>query len=140
VIVYISGPVTGIRDKNRRNFTRALQKIEELNIANLHLILPLKIAEIVEEQFEIFNKNRYHKTKPEWSDYMRLCIAELCTADCVYFIKDWQKSRGASLEHHIAESLGIPCVENTGELKKIFGDHNGDQRRIVDYKSLLAAR
>ncbi|GHV90458.1 hypothetical protein AGMMS50268_09610 [Spirochaetia bacterium] len=140
MIVYLSGPITGLRDNNRRAFTKALDRIGELALAEIFVISPLQLAEKVEAYFGEYNRNQYHVIKPEWSDYMRLCIARLCTVDCVYFLKNWQKSKGASLERHIAESLDIPCVESAEELKKIYGERHADQRKISDYKSLLSAR
>jgi hypothetical protein len=53
---------------------------------------------------------------------MKLCIPELCTATHVLFIKGWKQSKGAALERHIAEALGIPCVETVDGLKAAIKD------------------
>jgi hypothetical protein len=126
MIVYLSGPITGMRDHNRRNFSKAQKKIEETLTGQkpLQIINPNKLAEIVEFQFSGKNRNLYHVIKPQWSDYMRYCIENLVHASCVYFLKGWEKSKGAMLERHIAETLAIPCVENTDELKKVYGEYN----------------
>jgi hypothetical protein len=126
--VYLSGPITGKRDNNRRAFEKAhskivaalnelekYKKIEEWKIVN-----PLGIAGNVEYQFDCLNYIRYKKIKPQWEDYMRACIKELCDADCVFLIKGREKSRGATLERHIAENLQISCVESTEELMKLI--------------------
>jgi hypothetical protein len=143
MIVYLSGPISGKRDGNRRAFEKAIKKISEafLTLGEIEIINPQDISKKVDLHFSEINRKRLlHTIKPEWSDYMRLCIARLCTADCVYFLKDWQKSKGASLEHHIADSLDIPCVESAEELKKIYGEHHhANQRKLFDYKSLLSA-
>jgi hypothetical protein len=122
VIVYLSGPITGRRNRNRRNFSKAQRKIEEALTDQKHLqiINPNKLAEIVELQFAEKNRNLYHAVKPQWPDYMRYCIENLVRASCVYFLKGWQKSKDATLERHIAESLGIPCVETVRELLEIY--------------------
>jgi hypothetical protein len=126
--VYISGPITGKRDNNLRNFEKAHSKIlEALNELESHekikdwiIINPIGIAGDVKYQFDCLNYTRCKKIKPQWEDYMRACIKELCNADCVFFIKGWEKSRGATLERYIAENLQISCVESTGELIKLM--------------------
>jgi hypothetical protein len=122
VIVYLSGPITGMRDRNRRNFNKAQKKIEETLTGQKppQIINPNKLAEIVEFQFSGKNRNLYHVVKPQWSDYMRYCIENLVHASSVYFLKGWQKSKGAVLERHIAETLGIPCVETVEELLDMY--------------------
>jgi hypothetical protein len=117
--VYISGPVTGMRDRNRRNFEKAHKKIlEVLDIEDWKITNPMGLAMDVEYKFDCLNRTRCKKIKPQWEDYMRACIKELCDADCVFFIKGWEKSKGASLERHIAENLQIPCVESIEEMMK----------------------
>ena len=43
----------------------------------------------------------------KWKPAMKLCIKALVDCDEVYFLKDWQMSPGAILEHKIAEELDI---------------------------------
>jgi hypothetical protein len=122
MIVYLSGPITGMRDNNRRKFSKAQKKIEETLTGRkpLQIINPNKLAEIVEFRFSGKNRNLYHVIKPQWTDYMRYCIENLVHASCVYFLKGWKKSKGATLERRIAETLGIPCAETVGELLAIY--------------------
>jgi hypothetical protein len=121
VTIYISGPITGIRDNNRRGFEKAHSKIID-TFRNtkvwetLRIINPLAIAVEVNACFDQINKNHYRKIKPQWNDYMKACIPELCTATHVLFIKGWKKSKGAMLERQIAEAIGIPCVESIDDL------------------------
>lgn len=44
-----------------------------------------------------------------WADYMRVCVRQLSECDGIYMLANWQKSRGAKLEHHIAKELGL-CI------------------------------
>jgi hypothetical protein len=70
------------------------------------------VAREIEADFDLVNKNLYHKKKPQWGDYMRRCIPRLCIATHTYFLKGWEESRGVALERHIAETLDISCVES----------------------------
>jgi hypothetical protein len=121
VIIYISGPITGIRDNNRRGFEKAHLKIIDAfqNTKvwdDLKIINPLALAEVVNSRFDLINASRHKKIKPQWGDYMKACIPELCTATHVLFIKGWEKSKGATLERQIAEAIGIPCAESVADL------------------------
>jgi hypothetical protein len=121
VIVYISGPITGMRDNNRRGFEKAHGKIIDAFRGTkvwdaLRIINPLAITGYVNDCFDQINKNCHRKIKPQWGDYMKACIPELCTATHVLFIKGWEKSKGAALEWQIAEAIGIPCVESIDDL------------------------
>jgi hypothetical protein len=129
MIVYLSGRITGMRNENRRNFTKEQNKIESAlaHLPQLHIVNPNQLAEIVRLKFAGINQNRYKAIKPQWSDYMRHCISKLCEAQCAYFMKGWQKSKGATLERHIAKTLGIPCAESVEDLLKIHSDLYGSK-------------
>lgn len=42
------------------------------------------------------------KDETTWNEYMAVALALLATADAAYFLKGWQKSRGAVLECKVA--------------------------------------
>jgi hypothetical protein len=120
VIVYISGAVTGVPDNNKAAFSAAYKRIYKYrgNIAlvgGLKIINPLRLAARLDKRYAAAGK------KPQWADYMRVCIKKLCESDCVYFLKDWIQSEGASIERYIAKRLGIPCADTIDELKNILG-------------------
>jgi hypothetical protein len=121
--VYISGPITGKRNKNRRAFEKAQEKLERIfgnTEGKFRIISPVKIAEDVETNFSDLNKIGI-QALAKWEDYMKACIKRLCDATHVYFLKDWEKSRGATLERQIAEGLGIPCADSIEALKAMEG-------------------
>jgi hypothetical protein len=122
--IYISGPITGKRNNNRRAFEKAHEKLEKTfgyEDGKFRIISPIKIAETVDLNFSDTNKVLSKHKTPKWEDYMRACIKRLCDATHVYFLKGWEKSKGAVLERKIAEGLGIPCAENIEELKMATG-------------------
>jgi len=116
--IYISGPITGLPDRNKKEFQKAEKQIKAFPksvILNekLKVINPVKLGYKLDMGFSIFNK------EPAWEDYMKVCIKELCKADCVFLLEGWGNSEGAVMEKYIAERLKIPCVENMKELSKI---------------------
>jgi hypothetical protein len=116
VTVYISGAITGIPNRNKKAFEDASWKISELKrysgLRDMKIINPLHIGRRLEKSF---TANGWGE--PVWSDYMRVCVKKLVDVDCVYFLEDWTRSEGASVERYIAKRLSIPCVDNITELK-----------------------
>lgn len=90
--VYIAGPMSGIPDLNFPAFHAAAAKLRELG-------------------FDVINPAEIN-TDPSagWAACMRADIAQLVTCDAIALLPGWQKSRGASLEHHIAVALGMRVV------------------------------
>lgn len=87
--IYIAGPMTGLPGLNFPAFhgeavwLRAMGN-EVINPAEINL-----------------------DPTTRWEDFMRADIAQLVTCDRIHLLEGWEKSRGATLEHHIAQSLGM---------------------------------
>ena len=80
--VYIAGKITG-DDNFLEKFAETEKALSELgyevfNPAKLNLIMP---------------------TSATHEEYMNMCYAMLEMSDEVYFLNDWQKSVGATMEH-----------------------------------------
>jgi len=45
-----------------------------------------------------------------WKECMRRDIAALVTCDAIALLPGWEASKGATLEHHIAQALGLEIV------------------------------
>ena len=88
VKLYISGPITGI-ENYEKNFLAAERA---LRLRGYIVVNPCKI--------------RHRGTM--WEDYMKRDIAALLTCDGVALLPNWINSRGAKLEVHIAQALGMP--------------------------------
>lgn len=87
--VYIAGPMTGYKDFNFPAFTAAAKDLRDRGFDVLNPV------EIAPEQGK------------SWAYYMRKDLAEMLTCDAIYLLKGWHESKGASLEKHVAEALGM---------------------------------
>jgi hypothetical protein len=52
----------------------------------------------------------HHSHDQSWSSFMRVDIKALCECEAIYMLPNWKDSKGAILEHHIAESLGMEII------------------------------
>jgi Domain of unknown function (DUF4406) len=86
---YIAGPMTGLPELN---FPAFHQAAEWLRGMGHEVVNPAEINPGV---------------SMEWHECMRADIAQLVTCQCIYLLPGWEDSRGAKLEHHIAERLGM---------------------------------
>jgi hypothetical protein len=90
-MTYISGPMTGRPNYNREAFFAA-----ELMIGKTE---------------KTFNPARIELKNPaEWEDYMRVDIAGLMVCDTIYMLDGWNNSKGAQLEHYLAQRLRIKII------------------------------
>ena len=99
-IVYLSGKITGLSEAEYMlYFKNAELKLKQMGY---RVINPARRGEI---------------PGYKWEDYMKDCIKELCGADLIYHLPNWQESEGAKMEHYIAAKLKIPELEMYGEKK-----------------------
>jgi len=87
--IYLAGPMTGLPDFNFPAFHALAYRLRE---RGLTVVNP---AEVNPDQ------------AMSWAECMRRDIAELVTCDAIALLPGWQKSKGALLEHHIAERLEL---------------------------------
>ncbi len=89
--VYIQGPITGVSNLNRAAFAETEAYLRSIGFepVNPHNITP-------------------GDTDLEWVDYMRADIKVLMDCDEIYSMEGSTKSKGATLEAHIAHQLDIP--------------------------------
>lgn len=87
--IYVAGPMSGLPDLNFPAF-------------HAHAALLRERGAHVENPAEI-------NPDPgmEWDEAMRRDIPRLLTCDTIALLPGWEKSRGATLEYHIAQSLGM---------------------------------
>ncbi|MGG1601114.1 DUF4406 domain-containing protein [Paenibacillus naphthalenovorans] len=89
MIIYISGPMSGLPDNNKPAFHAAAKLLRNLG----HTVI---------------NPAEIEVPDPSWSNYMREDIRQMMAADIVVLLPGWANSRGAKLERHIAIEIGMP--------------------------------
>ena len=67
-------------------------------------------ALLIEEGYKVYNPLNYVHPAAEWKDAMRTCIGIVIYCNAVYCLPCWEDSKGATLEHTIAEQLGLEMI------------------------------
>lgn len=103
---YIAGPMTGLPGLNFPAFHAAAA---EQRAAGHEVINPAEINggadELVAHAEMSFSERDAH-----WRACMRNDITQLMTCNRIVLLNGWWNSRGARLERHIAEHLGMEIV------------------------------
>lgn len=103
--VYIAGPMTGYADLNFPAFNAKAAKLRALGYV---VINP---AEINDENPADALTMTSEELAAHWQKCMRADITALLTCDRIVMLDGWTRSRGATLEHHVAKALGMPVSE-----------------------------
>lgn len=89
VRLYIAGPMSGIADFNYPAFDQAE-------------------AHLARRGYKVLNPARRGVVKGwKWADYLRPALCDVVAADGIATLPGWARSRGASLEVHVARALGM---------------------------------
>lgn len=92
MIVYLSGPMSGLPEFNFPEFRRVA-------------------ADLCAKGYEVINPADIDQPDKSWEACMRVDIKEMMKADALAMLKDWQKSAGAGLEVTIASALKMPILD-----------------------------
>ena len=95
MIIYLSGPMTGIHDNGYPAFRAAAERLRSqgAQVISPHEIVPPGAAPW------------------SWQQHMRADLAALLTCDVVVLLPGWETSRGAQLEKTVAEAIGMKVVD-----------------------------
>lgn len=86
--LYVAGPMTGLPKFNYPAFNEAAKKLRTYG-------------------FSIANPAENTNPGGEWEDWLRQSIAQVLGSHGVAVLPDWQQSKGARLEVHVATELGM---------------------------------
>ena len=89
--LYVSGPITHMPELNKPVFTAVSASLRG---AGHQVVNPHEIGAPSEQMLP-------------WESYLRAAlVAMLLGADAIALLSGWERSRGATLEHHVATVLG----------------------------------
>lgn len=90
MIIYICGPMTGIKDFNRPAFNITSALLEDGgDVAINPAVLPSGLT-----QFQ----------------YMDICMAMLRSSEAIFLLNGWELSSGAQAEFALAHKLGLKVI------------------------------
>lgn len=95
--LYLAGPITGMHNLNREEFTAAAEHLKEQGFTAIN---PHDLTEGMDMHPEF-----------DYDKIMRLCIEMMVRkADIVVTLSGWENSPGAKKEVEIARLMNIPVV------------------------------
>lgn len=89
--LYLSGPMTGIKDHNVPLFMREAGRLRK-------------------KGFKVVNPPELDKIQMcrTWEEFLKRDLKFLVTCDAIATLPNWTKSRGANLETYVGRALGMP--------------------------------
>lgn len=103
--IYISGPITGIPNQNRKAFEEASVR---LTCTGWDAVIPHDVS-----------------SETEWLLAMKADIKALMDCDAIFMLSEWQKSIGAVIEHDLAVKLGYLVFYSYMDFFNHIEDGNG---------------
>lgn len=101
--LYVSGPITGWDHLNKPFFEAVTEKL----VGAGHTVLNPHVVCTILDDHDCLGPCHPSEELLPWADYLRAdLIAMLKQADGLAMLPEWQGSRGACLEHHVATALG----------------------------------
>lgn len=104
--VYVSGPMTGLPDFNYPAFQATTSR---LRAAGLEVVCPTEIGDQPDTAIG----------DPTWTDYIRADLRAILDVDAIVCLPGWLRSKGATLECHVATALGLPLYSADELLEEI---------------------
>lgn len=103
--VYLSGPITGIKDDNKDSFSHYeyIFKNFGFQVVNPHRLFTF--SEVL-----LINNCTALDEKQKWAMFMKRDISALMKCDFVAVLPYWEKSEGVNLELSIADKLKMPII------------------------------
>lgn len=93
--VYLAGKVSGLTpEEYRKKFNDCREWLESILPSYQQVICPTDICD----------------DNWDWFTCMEICMGALKQCDIVFFMSDWNQSKGAACEKYVAEALHIPTV------------------------------
>lgn len=87
--IYISGKITGLD-----NYAELFKNAQNL---------------LIEQGYEVINPVELDHTGHDqsWESFMKVDLKALINCDSIFMLKNWNKSKGAIVEYHLARDLNM---------------------------------
>lgn len=106
--VYVSGPMAGLEDLNKRAFNFAELV---LDVKGYQVINPVALGDELEETGTLDGMNESER----YMAYLRHDLVHVPQCDSIYMLKGWEKSRGAMAEFTLAKLCDLEVLfEDSG--------------------------
>jgi nucleoside 2-deoxyribosyltransferase len=104
--IYLSGPMSGIKEFNFPEFHRIAA---ELRAKGHEVVSPAENV-IPEYPTGYVAKDEAERIKV-WQTFMRADIKSMMDCDSIAVMKGWHKSQGARVEVYLADKLGLRVID-----------------------------
>lgn len=101
--LYVAGPMSGLPDFNYPTFNAAADLLRKAGFGR---------GSFTREGVESPTRGatRAEASPLPWDEYLRMAIGQLIRVEGVAVLPGWEGSKGARLEVHIADELGMPVA------------------------------
>lgn len=86
--LYLAGPMSGYDDLNYPAFNTAA-------------------AELREAGHQVINPSENWNPSGLWDEWLRISLRQVLSVEAIAVLPDWEESKGARLEVHVAKELGM---------------------------------
>ncbi len=134
-LIYVSGPINGTTDYERR-FSDATDQLlaRGWRVVNPLLVPACSDRSCHDSPFEVL------RTGHTWQCFVRHDLMAMLTCEHIFMLYGWPTSRGAMLEHHTADAIGMQIhYEGSGWPRHYVtctlcdgGHSTGDHYRITN--------
>jgi hypothetical protein len=90
----------------RANFLEASQEVEKMDYQAVN---PCELDHSAHDQ--------------SWEGFMKVDLIALMDCECIYLMRGWGNSRGARLEYHLAQELGLDVMAADWD-ELLFNNYN----------------
>jgi hypothetical protein len=117
LLFYVAGPIMGYPDQNYLAFQWAREHLERLGH---QVLLPSMCQPLHVPEGSVCAPGYFSHDDHTSACYLRGDLTGLLRCSAAFFLRGWERSRGARLKHHVASECGLQLFyEYTGVLPSV---------------------